>query len=251
MTRARNGLLTLGLAGCLALIGPSAAPANTVTIGSPLTAALPPSPFNLQVTAVNTALPEPGALVAAPANGTIVSWKVIGASGGPLKLRVVHPVAGGLFTGAGKASSGPITGTGVLTFSANLPIKQGDLIGVDPTNNSDTVGAADGLAGSFGLLFFPPLADGAPGVAPVLSAPGEIGLNAQVLLNCVVPKLKGKKVGAAKRALTAAGCDPPRVKRKKGQHGKFVGKQNPKPGAEIPSDRAVVLKLRPKKPERV
>jgi hypothetical protein len=248
MIRARNGLLTLGLAGCLAMVGPTAAAANTVTIGSPLTAALPPSPFNLQTTGVNTTLPEPGALVSAPANGTIVSWKVIGASGGPLKLRVVHPVGGGLFTGAGKTSSGPITGTGVLTFNANLPISKGDLIGVDPTNNSDTIGAADDLPGSFALLFFPPLADGGPGVAPVLSGPGEIGLNAQVLLNCVVPKLKGKKVRAAKRALRAAGCDPPRIKKKKGQGGKFVGKQNPKAGKEIPSDHAVVLKLRPKKP---
>jgi hypothetical protein len=227
------------------MVGPAAAAANTVTVGSPLTAALPAAPFGGQLTAVNTALPEPGALVAAPGNGTIVSWKVIGASSGPLKLRVVHPVTGGHFTGAGKVSSGPITGPGVLTFNANLPIQQGDLIGVDPTNNSDTLGAADGLAGSMGLLFFPELADGGPGVAPELSAPGEIGINAQVLLNCVVPKLKGKKVGAAKRALRKAGCDPPRIKKKKGQGGKFVGKQNPKPGKEIPGDRAVVLKLRP------
>lgn len=232
----------------MGLIGPSAAAANTVTVGSPLTAALPPSPFNLQTTAVNSALPEPGALVSAPANGTIVSWKVIGASGGPLKLRVVHPVGGGLFTGGGKTSSGPIAGPGVLTFNANLPIKQGDLVGVDPTNNSDTLGAADGQPGSVGLLFFPELADGGPGVSPVLSATGEIGINAQVLLDCVVPNLKGKKVGAAKRKLRAAGCDPPKVKRKKGQGGKFVGKQNPRAGTEIPSDRAVVLKLRPKKP---
>ncbi len=230
------------------MIAPAAAAANTVTVGSPLTAALPSSPFNLQTTAVNTALPEPGAQASAPGNGIIVSWKVIGASGGPLKLRVVHPVGGGLFTGAGTTSSGPITGPGVLTFNASLPIAKGDLIGVDPTNKSDALGAADALPGSFALLFFPELADGGPGVAPVLSAAGEIGVNAQVLLNCVVPKLKGKKVGAAKRKLRAAGCDSPKIKRKKGQGGKFVKKQNPKAGTEIPGDRAVVLKLRPKKP---
>jgi hypothetical protein len=247
MIRARNGFLTLGLAGCLALIGPAAAAANTVTVGSPLTAALPAEPFGGQLTAVNTALGEPGAFVSAPANGTIVSWKVICASGGPLKLRVVRPVVGGRFTGAGKAISGPITGPGVLTFNANLPISKGDLVGIDPTNNTDTVGGAEALPGSNTVFFFPELADGGPGKAPPLSAPGEVGFNAQVLLNCVVPKLKGKKVGAAKRALRAAGCDPPRIKKKKGQGGKFVGKQNPKAGKEIPSDHAVVLKLRPKK----
>ena len=246
--RARNGFLMLGIAGCLGTLGPATAAANTVTVGSPLTADLPAEPFGGQITGMNTALGEPGALVSAPANGTIVSWKVKNASGGPLKLRVVHPVGGGLFTGAGSASSGPITGPGVLTFSANLPIGQGDLIGIDPTKDSDRVGAADNLAGSNAVIFFPKLADGGPGVAPELSASGEVGFNAQVLLNCVVPKLKGKKVGAAKRKLRAAGCDPPRIKRKKGQGGKFVGKQNPKPGTEIPSDRAVVLKLGPKKP---
>jgi hypothetical protein len=246
--KARNGLLTLGVAGCLGLIGPSAAAANTVTVGSPLTAAFSSAPFGEQVTAVNTALPEAGALVAAPANGSIVSWKVTGASGGPLKIRVVHPVGGGLFTGAGKASSGPITGSGLLTFKANLPIEQGDLIGLDPTNDTDEISAVDGVPGSQAIFFFPTLADGGPGVAPPLTVTGEIGFNAQVLLNCVVPKLKGKKVGAAKRALAAVGCDPPKVKRKKGQGGKFVGKQNPRAGTEIPSDRTVVLKLRPKKP---
>lgn len=249
--RARNGLLMLGIAGCLGAIGPATAAANTVTVGSPLTAALAPVPFFNAGTAVNTALPEPGALVSAPANGTIVSWKVIGASGGPLKLRVAHPVGGGRFTGAGTASSGPITGPGALTFTTSLPIKQGDLIGIDPTDGTDTVGAVPELAGSQFEAFFPPLVDGGPGVAPLGSRTGEIGFNAQVLLNCVVPKLKGKKVGAARRALSAAGCDPPRIKRKKHKGGKFVRKQNPAAGTEIPSDRAVVLKLRPKKRKRV
>ncbi len=253
MVRARNGLLMLGLAGCLALVGPAAAGANTVTVGSPLTAALPPVQFGSSGTAVTTALPEPGALVTAPANGTIVSWKVIGASGGPLKLRVVHPVDGGLVKGAGTASSGPITGPGVLTFTASLPMSQGDLIGIDPTNDTDTVGAVPDLPGSQIEAFLPPLVDGGPGVAPLGSRTGEIGFNAQVLLNCIVPKLKGKKVGAARRALSAAGCDPPRIKKKKKKHkgGKFVRKQNPAAGTEIPSDRAVVLKLRPKKRKRV
>ena len=72
-------------------------------------------------------------------------------------------------------------------------------------------------------------------------AMSQPALSAQVLLNCIVPKVVGKKVKAAKKALAKAGCAPPKLKKK----GKFVKSQNPKPGTEIPSDRAVVLKRRP------
>ena len=237
--RARIAAATV-VSACVALTGATAAPAKTVTIGSPMTVAQPPIAFGTSRTLTVTALPEPGAIASAPANGTITSWSVSGASGGPLRLRVVRPV-GGLFTGAGTSSAGTITGTGKLTFPTTLPIKQGDLIGVDPANNSDAIGGALGLPGSGFMFFNSELANGGPGTAPALSGAGEPALSAQVLLNCIVPKLVGKKVKAAKKALAKAGCAPPRLKKK----GKFVKSQNPKPGKEIPSDRAVVLKRRP------
>jgi PASTA domain len=237
--RARIGVATV-IAACITLSGAALAPAKTVTIGSPMTAAQPPIGFGASRTLTITALPEPGATVSAPANGTVTSWSVSGAIGGPLRLRLVRPV-GGLFTGAGTSSAGTITGTGKLTFPTTLPIKKGDLIGVDPANDSDAIGGALGLPGSLFMFFNSELVNGGPGAAPAASGPGEPALSAQVLLNCVVPKLTGKKVKAAKKALAKAGCAPPKLKKK----GKFVKSQNPKPGKEIPSNRAVVLKRRP------
>lgn len=52
---------------------------------------------------------------------------------------------------------------------------------------------------------------------------------------CVVPKVKGKKLAAAKRAITAAHCSVGTVKKKKsttGQKGKVVS-QKPKPGKHL------------------
>lgn len=240
--RTRIGIATMAAAACVALLGAQSASATTVTIGSPLPGSLAPTPFVGTQTVTTTSLSEPGAIVSAPANGTITSWRVVGAQGGPLTLRVVRPVGGGKFTGGGKVNSGPITGLGVLTFPTTLPIKQGDLIGLDPTAPTDTIGASP--AGGTYMYFSSPLVDSGPGTTPTNpAATGEVGFNAQVLLNCIVPKLKGKKVKAAKKALAKAGCAPPKLKKK----GKFVKSQNPAPGQEIPSDRAVVLKRRPAK----
>src|SRR5262245_14938464 len=98
----------IGAAACVALIGAQSASATTVTIGSPMTVAQPPLGVGTLRTLTITALPEPGAIVAAPANGTVTSWSVSGAIGGPLRLRIVRPLGGGLFTGAGTSSAGTI-----------------------------------------------------------------------------------------------------------------------------------------------
>ena len=229
----------MGAAACVALLSAHSASATTVTVGSPFTATLAPTTFSGTQTVTIASLSEPGAIVAAPANGTITSWSVVGATGGPLRLRIVHPLGGGQYTGGGTSAAGTITSTGQLAFATTLPIKQGDLIGVDPTAPTDTIGYSP-TSGTY-MAFSAQLVNGGPGAVPSFTAPGEIGLNAKVLLNCIVPKLKGKKVKAAKKALAKAGCAPPRLKKK----GKFVKSQNPKPGSEIPSDRAIVLKRSP------
>jgi hypothetical protein len=225
-----------------ALLVPAVASAKIVTIGSPMTQSLAPTAFDTYRTATNTGLPEPGALIASPANGTVVSWKVTGASGGPFRLRIVRPFGAGTYTGAGTSAAGAITGGGVLTFPTSLRIQKGDLVGVDPSSDGDQIGAQPLLPGSEVIFFASSLANDGPGVSPVFRGPEEVGLSAQVLLNCVVPKVKGKKIKAARRALVAAGCDArPTIKRKR--KGKRVRKQNPAAGKEIPSDRSVVLKV--------
>jgi hypothetical protein len=65
---------------------------------------------------------------------------------------------------------------------------------------------------------------------------------------CVVPKLKGKTVKKAKRALEAADCALGKVKKPKRSKGKLVvRKSKPKAGAELPAGSKVKLKLGPKR----
>ena len=164
----RRLLTAAAIVGSLTLAGAAGAEADTVTVGSPLTKSFSDYTPDSPTTFTNTSLDAPGALVSAPAAGVIRSWKVIDAGGGPLKLRVIRPLAGGLYTGAGTAVSGPITGPGVLKFKTKLRIKKGDLIGLATSAATDAIGAA---AGSSSLLFGPGLIDGSPnGSAGTLSA---------------------------------------------------------------------------------
>jgi hypothetical protein len=67
----------------------------------------------------------------------------------------------------------------VQTFSAGIPVKAGDVIGVDPTNASDKIGVATVNGGGFASLFPTPL-EGAT-VAPRPGVDGkEIELSAEV-----------------------------------------------------------------------
>jgi Tol biopolymer transport system component len=59
--------------------------------------------------------------------------------------------------------------------------------------------------------------------------------------SCVVPKLKGNKVAAAERKVTAAGCTPGAVKRKKGGRKGRVLKSKPKAGATVSAFTKVTL----------
>jgi hypothetical protein len=65
------------------------------------------------------------------------------------------------------------------TFSTNVPIRSGDLLGIDPSQASDEIGVATVPGASFAFIFPPPL-DGAT-VAPSGSESGkEIELSAEV-----------------------------------------------------------------------
>jgi hypothetical protein len=71
------------------------------------------------------------------------------------------------------------TGSGLQTFTANLPIEAGDLVGVDPANSTDKIGVAEVAGANYGFIFPPPI-DGAT-VAPSGSVAGkEIELSAEV-----------------------------------------------------------------------
>ena len=130
------------MASACILFGASAAQASTITVGSVLPPGFTREPFKEKQTFLNTALPEKGANLVSPVSGAIVRWRVQGAKGGPFFLRVLHPNGTGAYAASG--TSGPATPTdpGLQTFTANLPVKAGDLIGIDPTNVTDEIGVA-------------------------------------------------------------------------------------------------------------
>jgi hypothetical protein len=75
-----------------------------------------------------------------PVTGAIIGWNVREAVGGPFHLRVLHPVGGGGYAGAGtSAGASPLT-TGLEHFATDLPIQAGDTVGLDYTQATDEIG---------------------------------------------------------------------------------------------------------------
>ena len=128
----------------------------------------------------NVALVEPGAKLTSPVNGTIIRWRVTtaGLGTGTFNLRVLRP-SGGEFIGAG-TSAGNVTSPGPQTFTANLPIQAGDLIGVDSPGSPADVAAAQ-VTGSKAHTWFPPVPDGSmSGTGTDAPLNPELALNADV-----------------------------------------------------------------------
>jgi hypothetical protein len=312
---------------CATALMASGAQASTLTIGSVLPPGSTPTEVGQVQTLFNSALPEKGANLTSPVDGTIVRWRVQGASGGPFTLRVLRPNNSGGYKASGTSNPATPGGEGLQTFTANLPVEAGDLIGVDPANASDKIGVAEVAGANYGFIFPPPF-DGAT-VAPSGSAQGkEIEISAEVqpvpaitevtpnhgtvkggtkvtitgtdlasassvkfgetpatsyqvesetkitavapaskkvgpvdvtvttlagtnklgrpdrfeYEGCVVPKLKGKTLKAAKNKLRDARCKLGKVKKGPGKPGKVV-KQNPKPRKVLKSGSKVSVTL--------
>jgi hypothetical protein len=287
------------------------------------------TPFGQVQTEFNTTLPEKGSKLTSPVDGAIVRWRVLGAKGGPFSLRVLHPTGSGAYEATQSSSAATPASAELQTFSTNVPVRSGDLIGIDPTHSGDEIGVATVAGASFAFIFPPPFNGSV--VAPSGSESGkEIELSAEVQpapsikslenfsgsiaggtkvkikgenLNgatsvkfgnkpaesltiesdtlisavspksskagfvdvsvttlagtsptvrsdrfeyeaCVVPKLKGKKLNAAKKALKKAGCKLGSVKgNKKGK----VKSQNPAPDkVKNPGTRVNVKLAKPK-----
>ncbi|HEY6637822.1 MAG TPA: PASTA domain-containing protein [Solirubrobacterales bacterium] len=223
-----------GVAGAASLFGASTAQAATVTLGSPLTNALPSDQIAISATVRQAALP--GATLVAPFNGQIRSWNVMSASGG-WTLQVLHPSGGGFVSTA--STHGETFEPGIVTFPARLPIRAGDSIGLASDSASSTIGNSDATPGATIDLYAPPLTDNAAPRSASTSRSRELGFNATIVSNCIVPKVKGKTVKKATKKLQAAGCKG-KVKRK---GGKRVTKQKPPAGTEVPPGTPVKLKL--------
>ena len=126
-------LLALASAGAWVLLAASSAPASTVTLGLPLTSAYTPSGVESQGTFSNGTL-GPGARVTSPVTGTIDCWKIKGYTGGPFKLRVLKPITSDTYKGVSSSTPQKPKGTGTQSFKTDLPIKEGEAIGIDDSN---------------------------------------------------------------------------------------------------------------------
>jgi hypothetical protein len=126
------------------------AQASTITIGSVLPPGSTPTEFGQVQTLFNSALPEKGANLTSPVNGAIVRWRVQGATGGPFTLRVLRPNNSGGYQASGTSNPAMPTNSGLQTFSANLKVEAGDLVGVDPANAADKIGVAEVAGANYG-----------------------------------------------------------------------------------------------------
>jgi hypothetical protein len=160
----------------------SSASAQRIIVGSPFegnfggTACTSPTG-----TWANNTLAEAGAHVTSPVDGTVIRWSMTGdyTANKPFELRILRPALGGAYTGAGTSAPEIPTG-GFITFRGfptDLPIKAGDLIGINV--NGGCVGRA-AITGSNYLNWFPALAEGATSVDPYPGNGIEIGVNATV-----------------------------------------------------------------------
>lgn len=167
------------VASALALMATSAQAAQ-IRIGSVLPEKFTPTAFERVQTFFNTGLPEPGASISSPVDGAIVRWQIQGASGGPFYLRVLHPNGKGAYEAAGTSLPATPLGENLQTFSTNLKVKAGDLIGIDPTNATDKIGVAETSGASYATIFPTPF-DGSV-VPPSQTLDGkEIELAAEVV----------------------------------------------------------------------
>jgi hypothetical protein len=327
----RLPILLAALAASLAIC--ASAQAAIVTVGSPLSAAFTSTEAGISAaTSVNLQLPESGAHLTSPINGTIVGWHLLDASGGPFRLRVVHPLVPGTVMATATSAALIPSNLGLQTASTNLPIKAGDFIGLDTASSSDHIGVSSAVGSTVGI-WAPPLQEGlersisleipselafnaevqppptltglgttsgstsggtavtisgtdfegatavrfgaaaasgftinsegqitatAPAAAagPVnvsVTTPAGVATSSQLFTytpltpapTCIVPKLKGKKLKAAKKDVRRADCKLGKVKKLKGATAKTgkVVKQSPKAGKVLPAGSKVAVKL--------
>ena len=195
------GVAGAATAGLIASAGEPAATAGaattlqTVTLGS--TAGTPKT--NICVAGINcTYAPFNG--VAAPSlqvpfDGTVTSFSVnSGSAGNHVQLRVLRPAGGGQFTGAGTSPAETLAG-GPTTFTVSLPVKAGDILGLD---NSDSALMFDTTPSAITAFYeLPALADGAT------AAPNHNQSGDRLLLSAVV--VQGTSTTTTTTTTTASG----------------------------------------------
>jgi len=175
----RWATVVVGVAAAWMLLAGSAQ-AAVVSVGSVLPEGTTSKPFERVQTLFNTALPEPGATLASPVTGAVIRWRVLGAKGGPFYLRILHPNGKGGYEAAGTSGGATPLNDGLQTFSTNLPIQAGDLIGIDPTSETDEIGVLTGVSGAGYASIYPTPFDGSVHPPSNTFAGEEIALSAEI-----------------------------------------------------------------------
>lgn len=264
----------------------AAGAAATVTVGAalPTTEVQVPDGCNQPAGCAVVILdaPAPSSGTASPFDGTVTSWRIGGASAIPgYTIAAVRPNPGGTYTVT--ATEAPVTPTGgPETFSANLPIAAGEYVAIDipyegeisviegtsenagfvgslqlgetrsPSNVSELTAVLSFAATIDERVPTPPPADTTPPPSPATSAspsPASPAPPAEPP-HCVVPKLAGKSLKAAKKTLRRADCGVgfvirPAVHRPARRHRKplKVRAESPRPGKSLPVGTEITVKL--------
>jgi hypothetical protein len=276
--RGLRRLLLTALGTCVATSAlAGVAEAETLTLGADLTApkesgtCSPLGGGGCGEMIVTAAAPSVG--TRSPVDGTVVRWRIGGTSAmSGYRLNVLHKNTDGSYTVT--ATSGPVTPSGdeIETLDSALPIRLGEYLELDIPDQ----GGIAVVSGSSIDSFFTPFqgvgetqftgeseipitfgynadieADPTP-PPPVTPAkqtpPTPIALVAPAPVaeaHCVIPRLKGMKLKAAKRELRGAGCKVGRVRKSNGASARTgrVVKQSPKAGIALATDSKVSVKL--------
>jgi PASTA domain len=271
--KARMSVLVMAVGGALALA--PAAEAETVTLGS---TAGTPSQTLCSAGFECTYLPfnnvySPSLVV--PFDGTITSFAInSGSTGGTVSLRVLRPAAGGRFTGAGTSAAVTIAG-GVQNATTSLPVRTGDLIGLE--NDNSAILFDVGTLTTFTAYYqLPALGDGASAAPSGISKDRRLLLSAvltytppksgsspsgggtvpgtPIIPQCIVPKLRNLTLAKAKQTLTALGCKlgkVTRVRDKRFKRGRVISQTpDPKWRRDVGAKVALKVSLGPPKKRR-
>lgn len=219
--------LALGLGTTCVL--PSAASANTVTIGSDLSqprdanSCLAPC-LAVQQAQAGGSNPFP---LTSPANGTVTSWAIRSSDNVTNAFRILRPTGSNTYMGVGTSLGVDPDILGLVRYEVSLPIKQGDAIGIQALVGTDSdFGVPEHDTPGVPSNVWALNAMGAPADGTTATFAPEAGhellLQATVKF-CLVPQLHKLKKKNAKRLLAAADCGV-KVKKKETHKKKFRGK---------------------------
>ncbi len=168
----------------VAVLVPASASATTVRLGPSL-----PSSSNMQtlcddldgaicngLTLIQRTLPDTSVVLVAPADGTVTSWNVFGV--GDIRLRVFRPIGTSVIA---DGTSAVATDTEGRPNPTSLPIRAGELVGVDLPGGGDGIGFARPGPSATASAFEPSvLEDG------LADAPSGTDTNEELLFNATV-----------------------------------------------------------------